>query len=59
MNQQEYVDGSDRVKVSNALQILDDIIPEQFSTISPSELMNVIAALRYWDKKLLKQFGKI
>jgi len=31
MNQQEYIDESDRVRVSNVLQILEDIIPEQSS----------------------------
>lgn len=46
VNEQEYIDVSDRVRVSNALQILDDIIPEKSSVISPSELQHVLTALR-------------
>ncbi|UCF92366.1 MAG: hypothetical protein JSW39_29555 [Desulfobacterales bacterium] len=57
MDQQEYIDVSDRVRVSNALQILAEIIPEQSSVISPSEIQHVLAALRYWEKKLLEQVG--
>ncbi len=53
MDQQEYLDVSDRVRVSNALQILGEIIPEQSSVISPSELQHVLTALRYWEEKLL------
>ena len=55
MNQQEYIDVSDRIRVFNALQILNEIIPEQSSVISPSELQYVLAALRYWEEKLLKK----
>ena len=55
MNQQEYIDVSDRVRVSNALYVLSEIIPEQSSVITPSELQHVLTALRYWEEKLLKQ----
>jgi hypothetical protein len=50
---------SDRVRVSKALQILGEIIPEQSSFIAPSELQHVLTALQYWEKKLLEQIGII
>ena len=53
MDQQAYIDVSDRIRVSNALQILSQIVPEQSSVITPSELPHVLAALRYWEEKLL------
>ncbi len=59
MDQQEYIDVSDRVRVSNALQIFGEIIPEQSSVITPSELQHVLTALRYLEKKLLEQIGII
>ena len=55
MNHQEYIDISDRVRVSNALHILSEIIPEQSSVITPSELQHVLTALHYWEENLLKQ----
>ena len=55
MDQQEYIDVSDRIRVTNALQILSQIVPEQSSVITPSELQHVLAALRYWEEKLLSQ----
>ena len=55
MDQQEYIDVSDRIRVSNARQILSEIVPEQSSVITPSELQHVLAALRYWEEKLLNQ----
>jgi len=45
MNQQKYIDVSDGVRVSNALQILEDTIPEQSSVINPSELQHIVSAL--------------
>ena len=59
MEQQEYMDVSDRVRISNALQILSDITPENSSVITPSELQHVLTALRYWEEKLLEQIGII
>ncbi len=53
MNRQQYVDISDRVRVANALQILNDIMPEQSTVITPSELQHVLTALRHWDERLL------
>lgn len=53
MNQEQYVDISDRVRVANALQILSDIIPEQSTVITPSELHYVLTALRHWEERLL------
>ena len=55
MDQQEYIDVSDRIRVSNARQILNEIVPEQSSVITPSELQHVLTALRYWEEKLLHQ----
>ena len=55
MDQQEYLNVSDRVRVSIALQILGEIIPEQSSVITSSELQHVLTALRYWEENLLKQ----
>jgi hypothetical protein len=55
MDQQEYIDVSDRIRVSNARQILSEIVPEQSSVITPSELQHVLTALRYWEEKLLYQ----
>ena len=52
MEPQEYYDVSDRVRISNALNILGEIIPEQSSVITPSELQHVLTALRYWEEKL-------
>ena len=59
MQQQEYIDVSDRVRILNALQILDGIDPEQSSIITPSELQHVQAALRYWEEKLFERIGLI
>ena len=56
MDQQEYIDVSDRIRVSNALQILTEIIPEYSSVITPSEIQHVLTALRSWEEKL---FAKI
>ena len=53
MNHQEYVDTSDRIRVSNALQILSHIVPEESSVITASELLHVLTSLRYWEEKLL------
>ena len=55
MDQQVYIDVSDRIRVSIALQILGEIVPEQSSIITPSELQHVLTALRYWEEKLLNQ----
>jgi len=55
MDQQEYIDVSDRIRVSNARQILSEIVPEQSSVITPSELQHVVTALRYWEEKLFNQ----
>ncbi len=55
MDQQEYIDVSDRIRVSNARQILSEIVPEQSSVITPSELQHVLTTLRYWEEKLLHQ----
>jgi hypothetical protein len=59
MQQQEYIDVADRVRILNALQILDGIDPEQSSIITPSELQHVQTALRYWEKKLFERIGVI
>ena len=59
MEQQEYIDVSDKVRISNALEILSDITPENSSVITPSELKHVLAALRYWEEKPLEQIGII
>ena len=58
MQQQEYIDVSDRVRILNALQILDGIDPEQSSVITPSELQHVQTALRYWEEKLFECIGR-
>ena len=59
MNQQEYLDVADRVRVSNALQILTEIMPEHSSVITVSELQHVLTALCHWEEKLLKQMEVI
>jgi hypothetical protein len=55
MNQQEYIDISDRTKISCALRILEEIYAEQSSILEPSELQYVMAALREWEEKLLQR----
>jgi hypothetical protein len=55
MDQQEFIDVSDRVRVSTALTILSEIIPEQSSVITPSELQHVLVALQYWEKRLFER----
>ena len=55
MDQQEYIDVSDRIRVLNARQILSEIVSEQSSVITPSELQHVLTSLRYWEEKLLNQ----
>ena len=57
MEQQEYIDVTDRVRISHALKILSDITPENSSVITPSELQHVLTALRYWEEKLFEQIG--
>ena len=55
MNQQEYIDVSDRTKISCALRILEEIYAEQSSILEPSELQYVMATLRAWEEKLLER----
>jgi len=55
MDQQEYLDVSDRIRASNAMQILSEIVPEKSSIITPSELRHVLTALSHWEEKLLGQ----
>ena len=55
MNQQEYIDVSDRTKISCALRILEEVYAEQSSILEPSELQHVMAALRAWEEKLLER----
>ena len=55
MDQQEYIDVSDRLRVSTALNILNEIIPEQSSVITPSELQHVLVALQCWEKRLFER----
>ena len=55
MDQQEYIDVSDRVRVSTALNILNEIIPEQSSVITPSELQHVLVALQHWETRLFER----
>jgi hypothetical protein len=57
MDPQTYIDVSDRVRISNALTILGDIVPDNSSVITPSELQHVLTALRYWEEKLLEQIS--
>jgi len=55
MEQQEYIDVSDRIRVSTALHLSSEIIPEHSSVITPSELQHVLAALRYWESRLFER----
>lgn len=55
MDRQEYIDVSDRIRVSNASQILSEIAAEQSNVITPSELQHILSALRYWEEKLLER----
>ena len=52
MKEQEYIDVSDRVKVSNALYIIRDIVPENSSVVTPNEYRRVVGLLALWEAKL-------
>lgn len=54
MIEQEYIDLSDRVRVTSALQILSEIFPERSSVIDPLELQQVILALHRWEDELIR-----
>ena len=55
MNHQEYIDVSDRTKISCALRILEEIYAEQSTILEPSELQYVMEVLRDWEEKLLQR----
>ena len=52
MKEQEYIDVSDRVKVSNALEILRDITPSISSIINSEDYTTVIKILSGWEDNL-------
>ena len=54
MIEQEYIDLSDRIRVTAALQILSEIFPERSSVIDPLELQQVILALHRWEDELIR-----
>jgi len=54
MKPQEYVNATDRVKVTCAIKILGDIIPENSEVINSNDYTKVMQVLGEWEEKLFK-----
>ena len=52
MTEQEYIDLSDRVRISTAYQILATVIPENSNIIEKKEYQNVMKIISTWETKL-------
>jgi hypothetical protein len=52
MTEQEYIDTTDRVKISNARQILSDICPENSSVIDIENFRVMMKLLAEWEEQL-------
>lgn len=53
MNEQEYINVSNRTRITNVLQILNEIMPDKSGVIEPSELQQVMMVLQDWEEQLL------
>jgi len=54
MTPQEYVNATDRVKVTCAIKILGDIIPENSRVINMHNYIKVMQMLGEWEEKLFE-----
>ncbi len=53
MTEQEYTNLSDRVRISNAYQILAMVIPNNSTVVEKKEYLSVMKIISTWEKKLL------
>jgi|GEM_PF-4235298 len=53
MNEQEYINVSNRTRLTNILQILNEIMPDKSGVIDRSELQHVMVTLQDWEEQLL------
>ena len=53
MNEQEYIHVSNRTRITNVLQILNEIMPDKSGVIDQSELQQVMVTLQDWEEQLL------
>ena len=53
MNEQEYINVSNRTRITNVLQILNEIMPDKSGVIDQSELQQVMVTLQDWEEQLL------
>jgi hypothetical protein len=52
MTEQEYVDVTDRVKISAAIKSLIDIVPENSSVIDATQFNDIMDVLYGWEIRL-------
>ena len=53
MNEQEYVNVSNRTRLTNILQILNEVMPDKSGVIDRSELQQVMVTLQDWEEQFL------
>ena len=53
MNEQEYINVSNRTRLTNVLQILNEIMPDKSGVIDQPELQQVMVTLQNWEEQLL------
>lgn len=54
MNEQEYIDTSDLAKISSAMAVIRDIVPENSSIITVEDYKMVFSKLRQWQSELFE-----
>ena len=53
MNEHEYINVSNRTRITNVLQILNEIMPDKSGVIDQSALQQVMVTLQDWEEQLL------
>ena len=54
MNEQEYINVSDRVNISTALEVLHHVIPDLSHIIDKKKYVDIIRTLSIWQDKLFE-----
>lgn len=54
MTEQEYLDVSNRVRVSTAIRVLSEIVPGSSKPIESKELRALLKKLSEWEEKLFE-----
>lgn len=52
MNEQDYIDACDRVRVSAAKSILSEVFPENSSVIELEGYRDLMGTLTHWEEQL-------